>query len=452
MTRKILSKLLAFFLISILISVLAVACCPRPPEEDVEPTRRPSYDVEIYGELEGIDPSEQVIVFWHPYTQGQEELLLALIDQFNAGNEWGITIVGEYAGSSDALYDEILGRIESHALPDIVIAEQHQVAAYAAQGALIALDPYVESEAWGYKDEDLGDFFPIALNADRVPQFDDRYGWPFYLSMEVLYYNEDWLVELGYTEPPKTWADFAEMACAASDSAVGTYGYEFSVDALTFVDMLLNRGGQVFGEDAGAYVFDSEEGLATLTFIQDLLGRECAILKTERAGARTDFGAGRVLFTIGSISDLPQYRRDVAEGAGFNWSISRLPTALSEPWASVRGPSFSIFQSTPEKQLAAWLFLKWFTAPEQQARWARTFGDLSIRSSTADFLQDYIAENPRYDVALSFLDGEVAAEPGVVGYGECREAMQEMLSAIASRGEPAPWLADTARICDASLE
>jgi ABC-type glycerol-3-phosphate transport system substrate-binding protein len=102
--------------------------------------------------------------------------------------------------------------------------------------------------------------------------------------------------------------------------------------------------------------------------------------------------------------------------------------------------------------LAAWLFLKWVTAPEQQARWVRAFGDLSVRSSTAGLLQDYIAESPGYDVALSFLDGKVAAEPGVVGYGECREAMREMLSAIANRGEPAPWLSDTAQICDASLE
>ena len=452
MTHKTLPKLLAFLLASALVCMLAVSCCPKSPEEDVAPTRRPSYDTEIYGELESVDPSDQVAVFWYPYTQGQEELLLALIDQFNAGNEWGITIVGEYAGSSDDLYDKILGRIGSDALPDIVVAEQHQVAAYAAQDALIALDPYVDSEAWGYTDGDLEDFFPIALAADRIPQFDDRYGWSFYLSMEVLYYNEDWLIELGHTEPPRTWTDFAEMACAASDSGIGTYGYEFSVDALTFVDMLLNHGGQVFDENTGAYAFDSEEGLATLTFTQDLLSRECAVLKTERFGAQTDFGAGKVLFTIGGVSNLPQYRRDVAEGAGFNWSISHLPTTLSEPRAPVRGPSFSIFPSTPERQLAAWLFLRWFTAPEQQARWARTFGDLSVRSSTADFLQDYITDNPRYDVALGFLDDEVAAEPGVVGYGECREAMREMLSAVAGRGEPAPWLADTVRICDASLK
>ena len=144
--------------------------------------------------------------------------------------------------------------------------------------------------------------------------------------------------------------------------------------------------------------------------------------------------------------------RDVAEGAGFNWSITNLPTDLLQPQVSVHGPAFSLFQSTPEKQLAAWLFLKWFTAPEQQARWARTFGVLPVRASTVDFLEGYIVENPRYDIALGLLAGEVTTEPGMVGYGECREVMREMLSAIANRGEPAPWLEDTARICDNSLE
>jgi multiple sugar transport system substrate-binding protein len=452
MTNEALLKSWTLLLVFALISMTVVSCCPAPSEGAVRPTGRPRYDVEVYGDLENVDPRGQVVVLWYPHTGGQEELLLALIDEFNVSNEWGITVIGEYAGSRDTLYDEILSRIESGRLPDAVVAEQHQVAAYAARDALVALDPYVESRAWGYTDEELGSFFPVALAADRVPQFDDRYGWPLYLSVEVLYYNEDWLTELGYTKPPDTWDEFAEMACTASDSEAGTYGYEFSVNASTFVDMLLNHGGQMVDEDAGAYAFGGEEGLATIIFIQELLGRECAVLQTERFGARTDFGAGRALFTIGSTSDLPYYRKEVAEGAGFKWSISHLPTTLPRALMYVQGPCFSLFRSTPEKQLASWLFLKWFTEPEQQVRWVRTFSALPVRISTADLLETYIVENPRYEIALDLLDDEVAVEPGVAGYGACRESIQEMLAAIARQGEPAPWLADTLRECEASLE
>lgn len=452
MRDKMLFKLFTLLLTLSLVGMTVVSCCPVSSEEDIKPTRHPSYDVEAYGDLESVDPRNQVVVLWHPYTGEQEELLLAMIDEFNANNEWDIVIIGEYAGSSDTLYDEMLDRIESSQLPDGVIADQHQVATFATLDALAALDPYVENWQWGHTRQELDDFFPVALADERIPQFSDQYGWPLYLSMEVLYYNEDWLVELGYTGPPETWEEFAEMACTASDSDAGTYGYEFSVDASTFVDMLLNHGGQMIDEDVEAYIFGGEEGMATVTFIQDLLMRECAVLKKERSGARADFSAGEVLFTIDSTSNLPHYRKGVAEGAGFKWSISHLPTTLSHPKMYVKGPSFSLFRSTPERQLAGWLFLKWFTEPEQQARWAQAFSALPVRYSAADFLESYVVENPRYGVALDFLDGETIAEPGVAGYDVCHKSIQEMLAAIAGRGEPAPWLADTVQECEASLK
>ncbi|MBN1810938.1 MAG: extracellular solute-binding protein [Anaerolineae bacterium] len=452
MKDKILLKLFTLLLVLSLVGTAVVSCYPALPEEDIKPTQCLSYDVGAYGDLENVDPRDQVVVLWYPHTGGQEELLLAMIDEFNADNEWDIAIVGEYAGASDMLYDEILGRVESGQLPDVVIAEQHQVATYATLDALVALDPYVGNWKWGYTRKELDDFFPIALADERIPRFSDRYGWPLYLSMEVLYYNEDWLVELGYTGPPETWEEFAEMACAASDSDAGTYGYKFSVDASTFVDMLLNHGGQMVDGDVEAYIFGGEEGLATVTFIQELLSGECAVLKKERFGARTDFSAGEVLFTIGSTSDLPDYRKGVVEGAGFKWSISHLPTTLSRPKVYVEGPSFSLLRSTPEKQLAAWLFLKWFTEPEQQARWAQTFSVLPVRPSATDLLERYVVENPRYGTALDFLDDEVVAEPGVAGYDACHESIQEMLAAIADRGEPTPWLADAVQDCEASLE
>ena len=42
--------------------------------------------------------------------------------------------------------------------------------------------------------------------------------------MEVMYYNLDWLNEMGYDGPPTTWAEFKEMACAATDADCGDGG------------------------------------------------------------------------------------------------------------------------------------------------------------------------------------------------------------------------------------
>jgi len=408
--------------------------------------------VEIYGDLENLDPSGQVVTYWYQHSRAREEALLAMIDDFNATNEWGITVEGEYAGGYGDIYEKVVAGIAAKQLPSMSVAYQNQAATYATQGAVVELTPYIESEKWGFTQEELDDFFPFVMLGDYLPQFEGRYGFPPNRSMEVMYYNVEWLSELGYTEPPKTWDEFKEIACAASDPAAGKYGYEFSVDTSTFADMLFNRGGTMINEDATAYAFGGPEGLEVLTFLQELFNEGCAKLETERYGDQADFGAGDVLFTISSTSGLPYYRSAVAEGAGFEWSIAPLPTSLDTPKVDIYGASLSIFRSTPEEQLAAWLFIKWFAEPEQQARWAQASNYFPVRRSAAEMLTDYFAENPQYEKAFSFLGYDIVIEPGVAGYDECRDEIGEMLNAVAGGEDPATWLADTLEECNAFLE
>ncbi|MDP6932558.1 MAG: GMC family oxidoreductase N-terminal domain-containing protein, partial [Myxococcota bacterium] len=48
------------------------------------------------------------------------------------------------------------------------------------------------------------------------------------------------------------------------------------------------------------------------------------------------------------------------------------------PAPNVYGASVAICRTTPERQLAAWLFLKWFTEPEQQARWVVAWAESGL--------------------------------------------------------------------------
>jgi len=270
--------------------------------------------------------------------------------------------------------------------------------------------------------------------------------------MEVLYYNEDWLRELGYDGPPRTWDEFREMACAASDPEAGTYGYELSMDVSTFADMVYNRGGAMLNEDATAYAFGDQAGLAALTFLKELFDEGCAVSETGAYSDEQDFGAGKVLFTFSSTSHLLPYRDIVDEGGGFAWSISTMPTTLDTPRVDVYGASLSVMRTTPEKQLAAWLFIKWLTEPEQCARWSRVSNYFPVRRSVAAELADYFAENPQYEKAFGFLSYDLAIEPGVVSYDECRESINKMLDAVAAGEDPEKRLADVVDECNGFLE
>jgi ABC-type glycerol-3-phosphate transport system substrate-binding protein len=456
-TNRPLFKLSALLLALALVAGMVVSCRPGPNDGQVRSTRRPNYDTDLYGELESVDPHGQVVVLWYSFQRDREELLLRLIDDFNTANKWGITVLGEYGGPSETLHADLLSRIESdalseNALPQAVIAERHQVAAYAMRDVALMLDPFVESEAWGYDEEALADFVPEALALGQLPQFDGTYAWPLDLATEVLYYNEDWLVELGYTAPPADWEEFGEMACAAPQLGRRSYGYEFSADAMTYSDMVLSRAGRVLDEDRIAYVFDQTGGLESLAFVQELVLGGCAVVMTERTGDRNDFGAGEVLFVFDSTSELEKYNSAVVDGAGFNWSVSPLPSSEYLPKTYVFGSVLSVFKSTPEKQLASWLFFRWLSAPEQQARWAETFSTFPTRLSSLEMMEQYLAERPWYQQAFGFLEFEPVVEPGVVGYGECRGALEEMLAGVAKLEEPGVWLTNTAEACEASLE
>ena len=60
-----------------------------------EPT---NHSVTLYGDIENLDPTGQVVVCWHGHTQAREELLLSMIDEFNRVNEWNIAVFAKSQG------------------------------------------------------------------------------------------------------------------------------------------------------------------------------------------------------------------------------------------------------------------------------------------------------------------------------------------------------------------
>jgi ABC-type glycerol-3-phosphate transport system substrate-binding protein len=374
-----------------------------------------------------------------------------MIDDFNASNAWGITVVGEYVGDLQTLHARVMAGLTTGKLPDLILTEPGMVAAYAARDAAMATSPYLKSRRWGFTQAELDDFYPSALAAEGLPQFkNERFSFPCCRALLVLYYNVDWLKELGYDAPPQTWEAFREMACAASKPADGLFGYEVGMDSLTFINMLASQGAPPLNQDASTYTLGGEVGRATLQFLQDLIQEGCAQWETEE-GPLSDFSAGKVLFTISSTADLSTYRRLIAEGANFDWSLSHLPHTTEQPVVGVHGLSLAILRSTPREQLATWLFIKWLAEPEQQARWSQETAYFPTRQSTLTVMEEFLAEHPQYSLASQLLVNEWIAEPGVSGYATCRAEIGRMLYAVTAGESVEQWLNDTRTRCNQAL-
>lgn len=394
---------------------------------------------------ENVDPSGQTVTFWHQHTRERETALQEIVKEFNDTNEYGITVVAEYQGGYNDIFQKMLALLGTSDTPDIVVAYQNQAATYQLTEGLVDMNPLVNSPKWGISAADQADFFPGFWESDIFPSFGgERLGIAPNRSMEMLYYNADWLAELreagkiDFDGPPTTPEQFRAAACAASTSPFSKatvkgapIGYELSSDASRFASFTFAFGGNVYDKETNRYTLDSDAAVEAMEFIQGLFDDGCAQLVTEAYGDRTDFGSGRLLFAVSSSSGLPFYQSAIDSGAKFEWSVAAIPHTTPEPVMNIYGASVSLPSGhSPEATLAAWLFLKYYTGTEAQTQWAIASQYFPVRQSVAAGMADYFASDPAYKTAFDLLPYGIS-EPNVPGYDPVRESIAAEMTAIA---------------------
>src|SRR5260370_15622707 len=125
----------------------------------------------------------------------------------------------------------------------------------------------------------------------------------------------------------------------------------------------------------------------------------------------------------------------------FEISMTPVPTARGKPVRYLfSGTNLAIMKSTPEKQQAAWDFIKWLTETKQSAYWTVQTNYLPVRKSAVNdpSLQDYIAKTPRFKVALDMIP---TGAPGisVAGWARSRTPPQDPATAAdAPTPDPQP--------------
>ena len=441
------SKLFSLFAI-LMVAALVLGACAKPTPAPTEvPTEAPTEapvateaPTEAPTEPPVVDPWADVvpakeIVWWHQHTGSAREAAIAkIVSDFNATNEYGITVTAEYAGSYGDIFNKMLPILNTPDVPDVVVGYQNQVATYQLADAMFDMNELIDHPTYGLTKEEQEDFFPGFFAQDVLSLFNNqRLGLAPNRSMEVMYYNMDWLKELGYDAPPTTPEEFKEMACKAAETpfsgategAASPIGYELSIDTSRFASWTFAFGGDMFDYENNQFTLNSDAAVNAWTFIQSLFADGCARLVTENYGDQTDFGNGTLLFTVGSSSGLPYYAKAVeADGTPFEWSVAAIPHTTADPVQNIYGASVSIPKSTPERELAAWLFVKYYTSAEVNAEWAKASGYFPVKQSVAAQFTDVFEANPAYKTAFDLLKFGVF-EPAVPGYDFVRDNVIE---------------------------
>jgi len=386
-----------------------------------------------YGALAGVDPRDETVTWWHNHSGIREESLIEMIDEFNADNECGITVDPQNQGGYNDIRDKMNAGIQTGELPGLVVGYQNDQAFYALGNGLADIDPYLFSPDWGLTKEQRNDFYQSFLEQGVHPAFDSqRLGFPPNRSMEVLFYNQTWLEELGYDGPPETPAEFEEMACAAAEvNGDGTGGYILRDDASAVAAWTMAFGGSILTEDGTAYNYDGDATKEAMTMLKRMVDDGCAYFFTE-GYPNPEFAARRAIFAQGSTSGIRFYAADMEAAENDDaWGITALPHTTEQPVQNIYGGDIMIPKTNPDTQLAAWNFLKWFTEPEQQAKWDQVSTYFPTRRSTAKYI-DPEAWPEWYAIWETGLDllPDGSYEPQLISYQSVRDAAQQAYNEI----------------------
>jgi multiple sugar transport system substrate-binding protein len=422
---------------------------PEPEEEPMdEGPCAPATD----GPLAGVDPRGVTFTWWYNHSGSREEQLLPLIDEFNATNECGITVEGLNQGGYNDIRDAVNSSVAAGEIPaTLVVGYQNDQAFYQLNDTLADLNVYLNDPTWGLDEEGQAQYYQSFFNQSVHVAFDNqRLGFPPNRSIEMLHYNKTYLEELGFDGPPATPAEFQEMACAAADaSESGVGGFVLRTDASAVAAWTYAFGGDILTADGTGYDYSGQATIDALSFVQELAtegedGKVCAYFFD--GFPNPEVASRNALFAMGSSSGIPFYAGDfatVAEETGVEdeYAVAAIPHTTPDPVMNIYGGDVMIVKTTPEQQLAAWEFIKWFTSPEIQAQWVNISGYFPTNSGTVDFLGDYTAENPVYGTALELLNyGKF--EPQLISYQGVRDAAEEAFNEILAGADVEETLAD----------
>ncbi len=392
--------------------------------------------------VDAIDISGQPVevIFWHIFTANQEQGLKDIIAAFEAQYP-NIKVRPVYKGMYDVTRKATLTGIAADLVPDMVWSFPYTVSEYAREDVVQPLDPFMQSDKYGLGVPSVAATGSLSANIDAALLDAYKYrdfagqtlSLPPGVSADVMYYNADWLKQLGYDRPPATYDQFMEVCAKVKATTPDKWCAALLPDASRFVSFVFSRGGDILTADNQPAF--REQGLATLRWYRELFDQGYAYQPGQQFGDQADFGLGKTLFAFGTSTGVPFYHRVVTDPATnkerFAWSFAPYPRTTARPVVNVFGPSAAILKTTPERSLAAWQFLKFWLSPEASATWGSQSNYYPVNRAARDTatMQAYLKDNPVYAQGFDLFQ-YARSEPTVPGWQAARGGVANGLVAV----------------------
>jgi len=436
----------------LLLLILLTACQPAQPtlpttSSAPTSTARPASTLDAGTHL-GI-PKEALkgvtIQVWHPWFTVEADLFNSQVKEFNQTNEWGITVQATSQINYTQLYDNVTTSLPTANRPQLVIAFPEHALAWDANGYVTDLNPYINDPQYGLNQTEEKDFTPVFWSQDSIAG--KRLGVPAERSARFLLYNASWARDLGFETPPKSADEFREQACRGHQAMLtdsdktddGQGGWIVDTDPMTLLSWMTAFGGGVL--EGNNYRFLTPKNISALTFVKQLYDDGCAWSIQPNESPAAAFAGRKAMFATASLEDISSYARAMASADnGDEWTVLTFPGDI-QTGLVIYGSSYVVLKSTPEQQLASWLFVRWLLSPQIQQKWVEVTGLFPLRTSALDLLSGYKDSHPQWSAAVGLLP-QAQIEPQLASWREIRVMLGDGFQTMFSSNIPAGRVAE----------
>jgi sn-glycerol 3-phosphate transport system substrate-binding protein len=353
------------------------------------------------------------ITMWHSMPRQNGETLRALTDEFNASQtDVKVNLVDQV--TYEDTFTKYKAGLSSGDLPDVVQLQGEDQQQMIDTRTVLPASVCAKADKYSFSD-----FLPRVVSFYTVRG--TMYAMPFNTSGPVLFYDKNAFRKAGLDPeaPPKTLADVrAASEKLKSSGAVKIAGLGLKVDPGYFQQWRALAGKLTVNNSNGRKaratkaVFNDASGREIFKWMSDMVKDGLAETNPQLGSSAFDdltgIGNGNHAMAIDTSAALGTVETVLAGGGypDFQLGIGPMPAPTGNGAVSVQGGElFIVNKSAPEKQAAAWQYLKFLDTAESQATWAAGTGYLPIvkKAAASAKVRDLWAKSPGYKVAYDQL-------------------------------------------------
>ncbi len=340
------------------------------------------------------------VEFWYAGGKTAVGIVEEIVEDFNnSQDEYFVTTVTQ--GDYDETYQKLQAGIAGNVAPDVAFLEVEPAKSLADKDLLTDLSTYIDADDSFERDDYLDVYFNQGVDGDKV------FAFPAYGSTQVLYYNKEVFEKAGVNaEDIKTWKQLGEISKQIKDDGIATYGWEPMWGEDNLIDMAFSNGAQILSDDGKTVTINSEEWVEVWESIRTWI-HDDETMAVHSGGQgweywydtmddAVDGTAGGYIGSSGDQADLDFTVVGAMEQPAWDDDSTSYPSARAKQLVGVA-------QSSEEEKQGAYEFMKFFTNPENQAKWSLGTGYVSVRKSTTETedFKAYSDEHPEILVPLT---------------------------------------------------